>query len=38
MGEGGKEKGNRKANIDKLPANGNYYQQNGSPVPEVNQT
>lgn len=35
MGDGGKE-GNRKANIDKLLANGNYYQQNGSPGPEVN--
>lgn len=35
MGEEGKEEGSRKANIHRLPANGNYFQQNDSTAPEV---
>lgn len=35
MKEGGKEKGDIKANIHKLLAHGNYFQQNDTSVPEV---
>lgn len=35
MGEGEKEEGSRKANIHKLPTNGNSFPQNDSTVPEA---
>lgn len=32
---GGKQEGSKKANVPKLPAHSNYFQQNDSTVPEV---